>query len=298
MDRLVEVRRRTPSARPSAASAVSPAPETSNTSRGAGPEMARRPAAHERSDMPWAARVTRIALRRASGERRGQGRLDLRVGARRQVRGARQLGGVGLDHVDRAVAGEVAAPSESTISDRASAPRRGRRRSPARRRPPCRSRKAGSAPAPSQACVTAVASEPAVARSIGSDSSESTRSSCWPAGDEAGLCGGAPAGPRDEMALDAGLRADEAQRLVPGRVVADQPDQRGRPAERGDVARHVARAAEHDVLGLAREHRESAPRARCAPPRPRRSGRPSGRPRRRPAPLKGAREGPEAKRGP
>jgi hypothetical protein len=76
------------------------------------------------------------------------------------------------------------------------------------------------------------------------------------AGDEARLQGGRARGVGDQEALDAPLLADQAQRLVPLGVAADDPDQ-GHLAPQGrHVAGDVAGRAQHDQLAGAGQHRD------------------------------------------
>lgn len=73
--------------------------------------------------------------------------------------------------------------------------------------------------------------------------------------DVAGLHSRRPAALGDQMPFHAGFGADQSERLVGGRVVADHAGQRRQTAEGCNVTRHIAGAAEHGGLAAARQHR-------------------------------------------
>ena len=58
------------------------------------------------------------------------------------------------------------------------------------------------------------------------------------------------------MTFDPGFIAEQAQRLASRRVVADHAGQRRLTAERGEIARHIAGAAQHHRFMGGGQHRD------------------------------------------
>ena len=258
---------------------VSPAPETSNTSRASAATLRMAALGPHQRHAALGAGAEQAPAARPRASRPGGGH-HLGFGAGRQPRRARELAGVGGEAVGAAVEAEIVALRVGEDRHaRLRAPRRSARRDHRRRQHALGVvRQDQRLAAGQRGSRTAATSAAASAASAGRASSSSSARTCWlPAMTRILRVLRRSALPTvaSSIARVAGERAPRSSAAASSSP--EQPDEHRLAAQRRDVARHVAGAARHGVARGGAAPPAPAPPARSGPPRRRGSGRASRR---------------------
>ena len=182
----------------------------------------------------------------------GQRRGDLLVRRGWHVCGVGQFGGIGLDDVHLAIAGEAAG---LRIDNDARA-----------RRPAGGDHRRGHDPlavvrqqdeAHIGGHIADGAHQPLLDLTLGGSGDFVVHpQQLLAAGDEASLQCRRPGGVSDDKTFDPGLGGDQPEGFMALAIAAHQADQTHMTAQRRDIARHIARRPEHDQFTVPGQHRD------------------------------------------